>query len=177
MTGRQPEKGGELARAGESEDVLDACHDRGGRDGTDAGYAHQAARGGKALEIAWIARGCFLVESAQLANERHQRRSHALWNHVVTFGDESRKGAGSRGPLRAEDPDLGKMAAEGVDQLRSLRDQHLADLVVHQHRLVVDRANGHEAHGRTGHRFADRSCVGGNVLLAPDIGLYVGRRH
>ena len=128
---------------------MNTRHDRGGRDGTDAGHAHQAARGGIGLGDRLdrlIARGYFLVENAQLANERHQRRSHTFWNDVVTFGDEGRQGAGIPGPLRVDDPDLGKMAAESVDQLRSLRDQHLADLVMHQHRLVLDRANGHEAH-------------------------------
>ena len=47
----------------------------------------------------------------------------------------------------------------------------------HEGRLLVDRLDGDEPHGRPGHRLADRGGIGGIVLAAPHVRLHVGWRH
>jgi hypothetical protein len=56
------------------------------------------------------------------------------------------KFAGVFKPLRRDDPHLGQMAAKRVDQLRALRHQHFARLVMHERRLVLQRAHSDETH-------------------------------
>ena len=79
--------------------------------------------------------------------------------------------------LRSDDPELGAVAADGVDQHGPLAHQKLARPMQHQHALPLGTLDRHEPHGRPLHRLADRLGVGGVVLLAPDVGLHVGRRH
>jgi hypothetical protein len=67
--------------------------------------------------------------------------------------------------------------AKRIDQLRALRHQHLARLVMHEHRLVRQRAHVDKAHRRPCHRFTDSSGVGRVILLPAHIGLDIGRRH
>src|SRR5262245_66413058 len=47
----------------------------------------------------------------------------------------------------------------------------------YEHALLVLGLDGHEAHGRALHRFADRGRVGAVGLAALDIGFDVLRRH
>jgi hypothetical protein len=81
-----------------------------------------------------------------------------------------------QGPCAAMTPTSVKWP-RAVQQLRSLRDQHLARLVPHQGRLVLQRAHANKSHRRPGHRFTYRGCVRRVVLLPADIWLHINRRH
>jgi hypothetical protein len=48
--------------------------------------------------------------------------------------------------------------------------------MAHQLRLVLDAANGHEAHVRPSDRLADRRRIDRVILAAPDIRLHIRRR-
>ncbi len=75
-------------------------------------------------------------------------------------GARGRAGAGLvSGPLRRDDADLGQVAAQPIEQLRALRDQHLPRLVAHQRRLILQRAQAHKPHRRPRHRLANRRRV------------------
>ena len=65
------------------------------------------------------------------------------------------------GSLRRDDADLGQMATQPIEQLRALRDQHLPRLVMHQHRLVLQR---------------EGPLTGGQGLLTHELVACVGAR-
>ena len=117
------------------------------------------------------------VEIPQLHHERRQRLAHFKRDCLVAGLDQLGQFAGVSGPLRRNDADLGQVAAQAVQQLRSLRDQHLPRLVTHHRRLVLERAHADKPHRRPRHRLADRRRVRRVVLLPTNIGLYIGRRH
>jgi hypothetical protein len=72
---------------------------------------------------------------------------HAGRNHLAAFRhDKTRQFAGIFKPLRRDDPHLGQMPAKRVDQLGALRHQHFARLVMHERRLVLQRAHADKAH-------------------------------
>jgi hypothetical protein len=54
--------------------------------------------------------------------------------------------AGVSRPLSGDHANLGQMASQPIDQLRALRNQHLARLVAHQSRLVLERAHANKPH-------------------------------
>ena len=79
-----------------------------------------------------------LIESMQLPHQWGERRPHAGRNRLVAFRqDDRRQFAGVFEPLRCDHPHLGQMPANCVDQLRALRHQHFARLVMHERRLVL----------------------------------------
>ena len=61
---------------------------------------------------------------------------HTSRDCLVAGLDQLGQFAGVSGPLRRDDADLGQVAAQPVEQLRALRDQHLPRLVMHQRRLI-----------------------------------------
>ena len=69
------------------------------------------------------------------------------------------------------------MPAKCVDQLRALRHQHFAQLVMYERRLVLQRAHSDKAHRRLCHRFADLGGSGRIILLPAHIGFDIGWRH
>ena len=80
-------------------------------------------------------------------------------------------------PLCGNDPDLGEMPAQAVEDLGTLPHQHLAHLVVHQHCLIIDGADLDEAHRGTRHRLADRRRISSIILLPFNVWLHIGWRH
>jgi hypothetical protein len=50
--------------------------------------------------------------------------------------------------LRGDHPELGKMAAQRINELRALGDQEIAGPVQQQRRLLVEALHWHEAHRR-----------------------------
>lgn len=58
------------------------------------------------------------------------------------------------------------MRADCVDKLRQLANEEVTRSVLHQHRLLPLSLDRHEAHVRTGYRFADRLCIS-RIRLAP----------
>lgn len=79
-------------------------------------------------------------------------------------------------PLVGDKAEFGEMGPQCVAQLRALTDQQSTRAMDGQRRLLLVRLDGHEAHARPRHGFADRCGVGCSVLLAADIGLDVARR-
>ena len=180
LFGRQPEKGGELARASETGGILNGRrHCRGG-DRAEPGNAHQPARRFillRHLHDRPVKSRDRFVEIPQLHHERRQRLAHFKRDCLVAGLDQLGQFAGVSGSLRRDDADLGQVAAQAVQQLRSLRDQHLSRLVTHQRRLVLQRAHTDKPHRRPRHRLADCRRIRGVVLLPANIRLYISRRH
>jgi hypothetical protein len=71
------------------------------------------------------------VEVPQLHDERRERLAHFKWDCFVAVLEQLSQFVGVSVPLRREHADLGQVPAQGVQQLRALRDQHLARLVPH----------------------------------------------
>ena len=80
-------------------------------------------------------------------------------------------------PLRLNDPELGKMAADRVDQLGALADEQVTRPVQHQGRLLVLTLDRDKAHRGPCHRLANGRGIGGVVLAALEVGLDVLCRH
>src|SRR5260370_32445842 len=105
---RKPEEGGELAPARKRAHVLNRRNDRRGGDRADAGDGHQAPRllvglhGDCDLLVDLADR---LVERVDLANERGERRAHAIGDHDLAVVVEA----------------VGKEALELISMLRALR--------------------------------------------------------
>ena len=69
------------------------------------------------------------------------------------------------------------MRPQCIDQLGTLAHQQIARSMLHQPALLLGRLDPHKAYGRTSDRLADRLGVGGIVLVALDVSLYILRRH
>ena len=110
-------------------------------------------------------------------HQRRQRLAHFKRDCFVAGLDQLSQFAGVSRPLSRDHADLGQVAAQAVQQLRSLRDQHLPRLVTHQRRLVRKRAHTDKPHRRPRHRLTDRRRVCRVVLLPANIGLHISRRH
>src|SRR5277367_3472998 len=80
-------------------------------------------------------------------------------------------------PNRREDPELGKVRADRIDDGSLLTDEEMPGAMKRQTALLFGRLGWHEPHVWPGHRLANRFRVGGIVLLPLHIGLHVGRRH
>jgi hypothetical protein len=113
------------------------------------------------------------VEVAQLHHQRRQRLAHFKRDCLVAGLDQLSQFVGVSGPLRSDHADLRQVAAEPIEKLRALRDQHLARLVPHQRRLVLTRAHANKSHRRSGHSLADRRRIRGVVFLPANIGLHI----
>ncbi len=90
--------------------------------------------------------------------------------------DPLQEGLDPTQPLWGNEPKLGRIAADPVDQLGALADQPIAHPHQHEGRLLLWGLNRHEAHGRPAHRLADRLGIGGIVLATLDIWLGQLRR-
>src|SRR5271167_3383540 len=69
------------------------------------------------------------------------------------------------------------MRPHSIDQLGALAHQQIAYPMLHQPALLFGRLDRDKPHGRASHRLADRLGVGGIVLVALDVGLYILCRH
>jgi hypothetical protein len=88
-----------------------------------------------------IAARDLFVKGMQLTHERSERSAHTCRKRLVAFRhDEIRQFAGVFEPLRRDHAELSQMPAQCVDQLRALRNQHVARLVMHERRLVLQRS-------------------------------------
>src|SRR5277367_2335733 len=76
-----------------------------------------------------------------------------------------------------DDPELGKVRADRIDDRSLLTDEEMPGAMKGQTALLLGRLGRHEPHVWPGHRLANRFRVGGIVLLSLHIGLPVGRRH
>jgi hypothetical protein len=119
------------------------------------------------------------LQIEQLIDQRRQsppgrRRQHGIGTLVCEDCDQL---ADAADPLGDDDAELGQVPAKGIDQHRALADQQSPHATEHEHTLRLARFDRHEAHARTGDRFADRFRIGCIGLAASDIGFDVSRRH
>ena len=85
--------------------------------------------------------------------------------------------AGLADTLAADDTELGQVPAQGVDLHGLLLDQELPDPMQLGHGLLLDRLHRDKAHGRAGHRLADRLGIGGVMLVGLHVGFDALLRH
>src|SRR5512140_1791946 len=69
------------------------------------------------------------------------------------------------------------MRPQSIDQLGPLPHQQIAYPMLHQLALLLGRFDHYKPHGWAPDRFADSLGIGGIVLVALDVGLYILRRH
>ncbi len=90
--------------------------------------------------------------------------------------EESEQLARVASALRHHDAQLGKVAAQSIDQGRSLPDQEIAGSLPHEGAWLLWVLDRNEAHRRPRDGLTDRSRVGGIILLPAQIGFDIGRR-
>jgi hypothetical protein len=80
-------------------------------------------------------------------------------------------------PLRQDQPELGQVAPQRIDQLRALTDEALVGSERHGARLMLSALHRNAMHVRTQHGFGNRRRVGCVVLLPLDERLHIDRRN
>ena len=113
---------------------------------------------------------------AECRNKNLQGRDGIDGQAAVRILDNGDQLCGVGCSLRHDLPELGQVAAQGVDRLRPLPDQKLTDAEDHRSPLGLFTLHGHETHRRALCGFADRLGIGRIVLLALHEGLDVGGR-
>ena len=78
---------------------------------------------------------------------------------------------------RRNNAELGQVGPQGIPKLGALAHQDPPNPMQHHDVLLLCRLHANEAHGRPGHRLADRFRICRVVLAALDVGLHVLRRH
>ena len=106
----------------------------------------------------------------QLAGERRQAT-------VLNVGDHGQEFAQADLAPGGDDPELGQVAAQGIDGGGALLQQLLAYPVQHQHRLLVLILGRDKPHAGALHRLAAGLGIGRVVLVGLDVGPNVLRRH
>ena len=96
---------------------------------------------------------------------------------VLCIGDNFEQLLDTIAPNRRDDPELGKVRADRIDDGSLLTDEEMPGAMKRQTALLLGRLGRHEPHVWSGNRLANRFRVGGIVLLSLHIGLHVGRRH
>jgi hypothetical protein len=169
LLGHQPEIGGQVPAGAEAADATDRHDQSGGRDRTHARDGRQPpCRRMLAGELAQLA--VDLGQPAlQVARELDQMlqlladlRRQCL---VARIFHQAHQLTGLADTLAADDAQLGQVPAQGVDLHGLLLDQQLPDPVQLGHGLLLDRLHRDKAHGRAGHRLADRLGIGGVMLV------------
>ena len=74
-------------------------------------------------------------------------------------------------------PELGQVATQGIDGLRSLPDQKLSDPTDHRRTVGLFVLHGHKAHRRALCCLTNRFCIGSIILLTLHEGLHLSRRN
>ena len=80
-------------------------------------------------------------------------------------------------PIGATIPNSRHVPADRVRELDALTHQHQPNPMQHHHALLLGALHLDEAHGRPGHRLADRLGISRIVLLPLHVRLHVARRH
>jgi hypothetical protein len=118
------------------------------------------------------------LQYAQLAAESSKTRASQLWEPAVgCISDDFQQLFDTPAPDGGDNPELGKICADRINDGSLLADEEMARPVEHQTALLLDRLGRHEPHVGSRDRLANRLRVSGVVLLSLDLGLYIGRRH
>jgi hypothetical protein len=105
-------------------------------------------------------------------------RARYFWQPgVLCIGDNFEQLLHTIASNRRNDPELGKVCADRIDDGGLLADEEMPGTMKRQTALLFGRLGRHEPHVRPGDCLANRFRVGGIVLVSLDIGLHVGWRH
>jgi len=96
---------------------------------------------------------------------------------VTAIGGNFEQLLAATAPDRCDDPELGKVRSDRVDDCRLLANEQMSSAMEGLAVLLLGRLGRHEAHVSPGDGFANRFCVSRIVLLSFDIRLDIGRRH
>jgi hypothetical protein len=126
-----------------------------------------------------------MIEGQDLGFQRQQlsaKSSHAGPCYlgepgVVGVDDDFEHLLDAPAPDGCDDPELGKVRADGIDDSRLLANEQMSCAVKAQAALLLGCLGRHEAHVWPSDGFANRFCVSRIILLSFDIGLDIGRRH
>jgi hypothetical protein len=118
------------------------------------------------------------LQRAQLAAESSKTRAGQLWEPAVGWiGNDFQQLLDTPAPDGGDNPELGKIGADRINDGCLLTDEEMARPVEHEAALLLDRLGRHEPHVGSRDRLANRLRVRGVVLLPLDVGLHIGRRH
>src|SRR5262244_941458 len=110
--------------------------------------------------------------------KRRETGAGCLWNSLISrIGNELEQLFDTAAPDRRNNPKLGKMGPDRVDERGLLTNKQMARAVEHQAALLLGRLGWHEPHVGPGNRLTDGLGVSRIVLLPFDVWLHVGRRH
>src|SRR5450759_3269159 len=123
-----------------------------------------------------LAKNVFQVHGID-ATEKVVVRKHLRRGQVMAFFEALAPCLiGMEACATAHHAEFGRMCPQGIDQLSALAHQQIAYAMLHQPALLLGRFDRYKPHSWAPHRFADRLGVGGIVLVALDVGLYILRR-
>src|SRR6266436_6345028 len=175
----QTERGGEVPSAGKGGGVDGERRHGAGQDRSVAGDGDQVPAG---LVVAAPTDNLLLddldpsLEPAQGLHDRQQALvQRARYTLVCRIGQDRHQLADMMGTFGDHDAKLRHQPAQRVDQHGALLDQHLTHLVNARRRLLHLGLDRDKAHRWPAHRLADRLGIRRVVLVAPDIGLGIGR--
>jgi hypothetical protein len=97
------------------------------------------------------------LQRPQLTAERRKTgASHFREPAVRCIGDDLQKLLNTSAPNRGDNPELGKISSDRVDDGGLLADEEMARSMQHQAALLLDRLGRHKPHVGPRNRFADR---------------------
>src|SRR5215470_12890292 len=118
------------------------------------------------------------LQCQQLSPESSHAGPGYLWQpSVVGIGDDFEQLLDTTAPDRCDDPELGQVRANGIDDGRLLANEQMPCAVERQTALLLGGLGRHKPHVWPRDGFADRFCVSRIVLMSYDVRLDVGRRH
>jgi hypothetical protein len=119
-----------------------------------------------------------LLDPAQLNPECRETGTGYLGNSLVSrIGNDFEQLLDAEAPDWRNDPELGKMSADGIDDGCLLTDEKMARAMEHQAALLLRCLGWHKPHIGSGDCLADRLGIGGVVLVPLHVRLNVGWRH
>src|SRR5215470_8326631 len=97
------------------------------------------------------------LQRPQLTAQSNNARAYHFRKSVIGFiGYDSQQLLDAPAPDRSDDPELGKIGADRVDNGGLLADEEVARAMQHQTALLLDRLGRHKPHVRSRDRLADR---------------------
>src|SRR5215468_990121 len=118
------------------------------------------------------------LQCQQLSPESSHAGACYLWQpSVVGIGDNLEQPLDTTAPDRCDDPELGQVRANGIDDGRLLANEQMACAMKRQAALLFRGLGRHEAHVSPGDGFANRFRVSRIVFMSFDVRLNIGRRH
>src|SRR5499427_6504079 len=114
----------------------------------------------------------------QLSPESSHAGSCYLWQpSVVGIGDDFEQLLDTTAPNRCDDPELGQVHANGIDDGCLLANEQMARAMKRQTALLLGGLGRHKPHVWPRYGFANRFRVSRIVLMSFDVRLDVGRWH